>query len=146
LLLCKEPRGHRGVLSAVLTEPVSPKGSFGLFYMDAKRYPYLCGHATIGAVTTLVELGALKAEDGDSGHHGGHPIRAAGGPHPDKKRLGAVGRYGHGAFFRPGYRIAKIKVADFGKMTVDLVCVGGFFAMVSAKSIGIDLTPENRSA
>jgi proline racemase len=28
--------------------------------MDARRYPYLCGHATIGAVATLVEAGALE--------------------------------------------------------------------------------------
>jgi proline racemase len=34
--------------------------------MDARRYPYLCGHATIGAVATLIETGALEAADGDT--------------------------------------------------------------------------------
>ena len=47
-------------MAAVVTEPVSTKGAFGLFYMDARRYPYLCGHATIGAVTTLIEAGVLN--------------------------------------------------------------------------------------
>ncbi len=37
-----------------------------MFYMDARRYPYLCGHATIGAVATLVETGLLEAVDGDT--------------------------------------------------------------------------------
>ena len=37
----------------------------------------------------------------------------------------------------------ELEVAGFGKIRVDLVCVGGFFAMVAAKSIGIDLVPEN---
>src|SRR5210317_1616806 len=62
MLLTREPRGHRGIMAAVVTEPVSPKGQFGLFYMDARRYPYLCGHGTIGAVATLIEAGALNVE------------------------------------------------------------------------------------
>ena len=66
MLLTREPRGHRGIMAAVVTEPVSPEGKFGLFYMDARRYPYLCGHATIGAVATLIEAGALNVEDGDT--------------------------------------------------------------------------------
>ena len=36
-----------------------------------------------------------------------------------------------------------LDVPDFGELTIDLVCVGGFFAMVSAASIGIDLVPGN---
>ena len=39
MLLTREPRGHRGIMAAVVTEPVSPEGRFGLFYMDARRYP-----------------------------------------------------------------------------------------------------------
>ena len=66
MLLTREPRGHRGIMAAVVTEPVTSKGVFGLFYMDARRYPYLCGHATIGAVATLVEAGLLAVPEGDS--------------------------------------------------------------------------------
>ncbi len=33
--------------------------------MDSRRYPYQCGHATIGAVIILLETGALPCEDGD---------------------------------------------------------------------------------
>ena len=62
-LLTREPRGHRGIMAAVVTEPVSDNGDFGLFYMDARRYPYLCGHATIGAVASLIETGVLEAAE-----------------------------------------------------------------------------------
>ena len=31
MLLTREPRGHRGIMAAVVTEPVSPEGQFGLF-------------------------------------------------------------------------------------------------------------------
>ena len=66
MLLTCEPRGHRGIMAAVVTEPVSTQGHFGLFYMDARRYPYFCGHATIGAVVTLIETGLLEAVEGES--------------------------------------------------------------------------------
>ena len=61
LQLTREPRGHRGMLAALLTEPTTQGADFGLIYMDARRYPYLCGHATIGAVTTLMDSGVFKA-------------------------------------------------------------------------------------
>lgn len=63
-LLTKEPRGSRSILAAVVTENVSPDASFGLLYMDARRYPRLCGHATIGAVATLATTGSLKLVEG----------------------------------------------------------------------------------
>jgi proline racemase/trans-L-3-hydroxyproline dehydratase len=56
----------RLLIGGVVTEPVSPQGKFGLFCMDARRYPYLCGHATIGAVATLIEAGVLNAEGGET--------------------------------------------------------------------------------
>ena len=65
LLLTREPRGHRDMFAACVTEPVSDGARFGLIYMDARRYPYLCGHATMGAVMTLIETGEIVA-DGDT--------------------------------------------------------------------------------
>lgn len=35
LLLTREPRGHRDSFAAILTEPVSMEGDFGLIFMDA---------------------------------------------------------------------------------------------------------------
>ncbi|HDQ40619.1 MAG TPA: hypothetical protein ENN39_06270 [Desulfonatronum sp.] len=60
LLLTREPRGHRDMVAAAVTEPVTPGAAFGLIYMDARRYPHLCGHATIGAATAFLETGALQ--------------------------------------------------------------------------------------
>src|SRR5882724_7961663 len=34
--LCLEPRGHRGMLIAVMTEPVTPGAQFGLFFIDTE--------------------------------------------------------------------------------------------------------------
>ena len=142
MLLTREPRGHRGIMAAVVTEPVSPKGKFGLFYMDARRYPYLCGHATIGAVATLIETGALNTEDDDTVI----TVDTPSGPLDAYTRI----RFGHvesvAIEMVPSFVFddsCELEVDGFGKISIDLVCVGGFFAMVSARSIGIDLDPEN---
>jgi len=144
-LLTREPRGHRGIMAAVVTEPVSPQGHFGLFYMDARRYPYLCGHATIGAVASLVEAGALAVEDGEQII----TVDTPSGPMDAHTRI-REGRVASVAIdmvpsfvFDTGRELA---VEGYGRLPVDLVCVGGFFAMVSARAIGLDLAPDNKQA
>lgn len=141
-LLTREPRGHRGIMAAVVTEPVSPQGAFGLFYMDARRYPYLCGHATIGAVASLVETGALTAVDGDTVI----TVDTPSGPLDAHTRI-RRGRVASVAIdMVPSFVFdtrRRIDVPGFGPLNIDLVCVGGFFAMVSSRDVGIDLIPAN---
>lgn len=142
MLLTREPRGHRDMFAAILTEPVSPEASFGLIYMDARRYPYLCGHATIGAVTTLVETGVLEAEDGDRII----TVDTPSGPLPAHTRIRQGRVESVGLDMLPAFVQATdcpVDVAGFGEISVDLVCVGGFFAMVSASSLNLELSPAN---
>ena len=142
MLLTREPRGHREIIAAVVTEPISPEGQFGLFYMDARRYPYLCGHATIGAVASLIEADALDTDDGNTLI----TVDSPSGPLDAHTRI-RDGRVESVAIeMVPSFVFdtgRELEIAGFGKVPVDLVCVGGFFAMVSARSIGIDLAPEN---
>ena len=142
MLLTREPRGHRGIMAAAVTEPISPEGQFGLFFMDARRYPYLCGHATIGAVASLIEIGALNAADEDSII----TIDTPSGPLDAHTQIQS-GRVKSVAIeMVPSFVFdtgRELEIPGFGKIHVDLVCVGGFFAMVSARTIGIDLVPGN---
>jgi proline racemase len=142
MLLTREPRGHRGIMAAVATEPISPESKFGLFYMDARRYPYLCGHGTIGAVASLIEAGALDVDDGDTII----TVDTPSGPLDAHTRI-RNGRVESVAIeMVPSFVFStnrEIEITGFGRVAVDLVCVGGFFAMVSARSIGIELVPEN---
>ncbi len=142
LLLTREPRGHRDMLAAVVTEPVRPGSAFGLFYMDARRYPHMCGHATIGAVTTLIEAGAISAAapgsavvvDTPSG-----PVEAFVVSH--ETGVTSVGIRMMPSFV---YQVDRpLDVPGFGRIYIDLVCVGGFFAMVAADKAGIDLNPDH---
>jgi proline racemase len=142
MLLTREPRGHRGIMAAVVTEPVSEQGQFGLFYMDARRYPYLCGHATIGAVATLIETGALAAADGETVI----TVDTPSGPLKAHTRVSGSRVESVAIEMVPSFVFdtgREIDVPGFGRLSIDLVCVGGFFAMASAADLGIELVPAN---
>lgn len=147
LLLTREPRGHRDTVAAVVTPPCSPGADFGLFYMDARRYPHLCGHATMGAVTTLLELGALEGGDGDI------PVRvdSPSGPLETVARMDGGKVLDVAVTMAPSFVLGQRLPLDMssnwpglGTIRVDTVCVGGFFALVDATATGLALVPENR--
>ncbi len=64
--LCLEPRGHRGLLIAVLTEPVTPDAHFGLFFIYPGGYYVSCGEGTIGATTVAVETGMVACRGAET--------------------------------------------------------------------------------
>ncbi|MFO7749031.1 MAG: proline racemase family protein [Desulfobacteraceae bacterium] len=142
LVLTREPRGHSGVLAALVTESTTEDGDFGLIYMDARRYPYLCGHATIGAVATLARTGDLEMDDGDNTIKIDTPSgRMEAKAFCKDGKVQSVAIHMVPSFVLETNRI--IEVPGFGKVPIDLVCAGGFFAMVSSKEIGLDLVPDN---
>ncbi len=142
-LMTREPRGHRNIFAALFTESATAKADFGLIYMDAKRYPYLCGHAVIGAVMTVIELGIMPVEDGiqpmtvdtPSG-----PVKAA--ATVKKGLVESVTIEMVPAFV--GQTGCLLDLGKFGSIEVDLVCVGGYFAMVDVAGIDVSLNPENQ--
>ena len=60
--LCLEPRGHRSLLIAVLTEAVTAGADFGLFFIYPGGYYVSCGEGTIGATTVALETGMVPRE------------------------------------------------------------------------------------
>ena len=143
LLLTREPRGHRDMFAACVTEPVTSGARFGLIYMDARRYPYLCGHATMGAVMTMIEAGVIDPDGDDmevivdtpSG-----PMQATAYMHNGRVESVAI-RMVPSFVYRDNETLS---VSEFGQLKVATVCVGGFFVMVSTDQIGLDFSPPNR--
>src|SRR5437870_9596200 len=60
-----EPRGHRDMYGAVLTQRVTPEADLGVLFIHNEGYSTMCGHGVIALVATLIETGALAAK----GHH-----------------------------------------------------------------------------
>jgi len=142
-LLTKEPRGSKEILAAIVTENVTKAAKFGLIYMDAKRYPFLCGHATIGAVVTLARTGFLALEQGENFVPLDTPsglMEARVFVKEDKLESVAINMV-------PSFVYATgktIEVEGFGTIKVDLVCTGGFFAMVDSRQIRMEPALENK--
>jgi proline racemase len=145
-----EPRGHRDMFASVLTPSESEGAAFGLIYMDTKRYPYLCGHATMAAVSALIELELIDAELPNTRVL----VDTPSGPWSTEARVRQVSDDPGNRFVvdavavRPEIAFAwqldcPLEVPDIGRLSVDVSFTGGFFVMVSTEQIGLDLTPDN---
>ncbi|MBC7261715.1 MAG: proline racemase family protein, partial [Chloroflexi bacterium] len=111
---------------------------------DARRYPYLCGHGTIGAVTALIETGLIEAEEPETtivvdtpagpmevtAQIQGHKVTSV--------TIQAVPCFAY-LLDQP------LDVPGIGRIQVDISYAGGFFVMVSKDEIGLELIPENVS-
>jgi 4-hydroxyproline epimerase len=57
--VCNEPRGSDVLVGALLTPPTDPTAAAGVIFFNNVGYLGMCGHGTIGLVTTLAWLGRL---------------------------------------------------------------------------------------
>src|SRR5919197_124066 len=72
--LCLEPRGHRALLIAVMTEPVTPGAHFGLFFIHPGGYYVSCGEGTI-EVPVDIAVGVGNVFAIVEAHHLGLAVR-----------------------------------------------------------------------
>jgi len=55
-----EPRGSEVLVGALLCAPVDPASAAGVIFFNNVGFLGMCGHGTIGLVTTLAHLGRLR--------------------------------------------------------------------------------------
>ncbi|MCI6751757.1 MAG: proline racemase family protein, partial [Selenomonas bovis] len=139
--LMLEPRGHRDMFGAVLTEPVHEEAAAGVIFLDSGGCLNMCGHGSIGTASMLVETGLVPARepytevvlDAPSGL-----IRA---------RVAVEG--GHAAYASiqnvPAFlaREGVTVEADGRRVTADIAFGGSFFALVDADALGLALKTED---
>ena len=75
-----EPRGSEVVVGALLCEPSDPSAAAAVIFYNDVGYLGMCGHGTIGVVTTLAHLGRIGP--------GEHVIETPVGPVVDAPALG----------------------------------------------------------
>lgn len=56
-----EPRGSEVVVGALLLEPVERESTAAVIFFNDVGYLGMCGHGTIGVLTTLAHMGRVKA-------------------------------------------------------------------------------------
>lgn len=139
-MLLWEPRGHRDMFGAVITEPISDNADMGVIFMDSGGYLDMCVHGSIGVVTVLVETGIVKCEN-----LSGKEIildTPAGEVYAkleiENGKVKAVTIRNVPSFL---YSSASIRVKSIGNVPVDIAYGGNFFALVEAKSLNVKVEP-----
>lgn len=59
--LLREPRGHRNLLGAILTDPVQEDSAYGILFLHPSGLFDGCGDSTLSAASALVEMGMVQA-------------------------------------------------------------------------------------
>src|SRR5712691_6424607 len=117
-MLMWEPRGHRDMYGAVLTQRVTPEADLGVLFMHNEGYSTMCVHGIIALVTTLLETGALPAK----GHQTAVNLDTPAGLVQATAHLDSHGQVKHVSFLNvPSFlytQDVEIEVAGVGKVPV----------------------------
>ncbi|MGA9670710.1 MAG: proline racemase family protein [Terracidiphilus sp.] len=130
-----EPRGSDVLVGALLCEPVDRNCVTGVIFFNNVGYLGMCGHGTIGVVTTLAHLGRIRA--------GEHWIETPVGVvratlHP----LGNV-TVENVASYRFQSNVS-VTLPHFGIVSGDIAWGGNWFFLVEAPPIELDLNNVER--
>src|SRR5262249_9052935 len=140
--LCLEPRGHRGLLIAVMTEPVTPRADFGLFFIYPGGYFVSCGEGAIGAATVAVETGIGTRAGGETAvviDTEAGVVETIARSEGDRVREVTL-RWTPSFVAMPD---RTVEVEGVGEVPLDLaVGVGNLFAIVEAKRLGLEVRRE----
>lgn len=61
--MMQEPRGHRNMLGAVLTEPATPDGDIGMLFLHPRGFFEMCGDSILSSVAAIVDAGIIPYTD-----------------------------------------------------------------------------------
>jgi proline racemase len=141
-LLMQEPRGHKDMFGVVLTEPTTPDADYGALFIDSAGAIDMCGHGLMALTTALIELGLVAAVAPDTTLRFDTPAgRVEARAQIHGERVSAVSLTNVPAFVLE--RDVAIRVAGVGKVRVDVVFGGNFFALVPASALGVTVAPEH---
>ncbi|HWT92238.1 MAG TPA: proline racemase family protein [Solirubrobacteraceae bacterium] len=140
-LLMREPRGHRSMAGAVLTAPCDPEADFGLLFIEVWGFLPMCGHATIGAATVMVETGLVPAVEPETEVVFDTPaglVRTVVTVR-DGRAVSVRLRNVPSFVLEPGVTLA---VDGLGDVTYDLAYGGNWYVVLDAADVGLRVVPE----
>jgi 4-hydroxyproline epimerase len=129
-----EPRGSEVVVGALLCEPVDPESAAGVIFFNDVGYLGMCGHGTIGLVTTLAHMGRIGP-----------------GRHRIETPVGTVSTHLHedgrvSVSNVPSYRFrasVPVEVPGYSRFTGDIAWAGNWFFLIGDHPF--DLSLANRA-
>ncbi len=133
-----EPRGHRGMVGAVLVEPAVTEADIGVFYFDLLNYAPMCGAGALAVAKTLVEIGRVNVTepvtkvimDTPSGLVNAFVV-------VENNKVGEVTLENVPSFISDS-GIA-LTVPGIGQVTVDVAYGGNFFVFVDVEPLALSI-------
>ncbi len=142
ITLTGEPRAHQAMHALVLCPATSDEADFGVIIMCALGYLDMCGHALIGAVTSVLEAGIIKADEPETVVTVETPagIMRTRAHVVNGKVLSVTFRNQPAFAYRRGLEVC---VEPFGNLKVDIAYGGLWYVIVDADQAGISLDLSN---
>ena len=153
--LILEPRGHRDMCGAILTEPVSPGSDAGVIFLQNDGYAALSGHGIIAVTTIAIESGLLFSRQGSEPEPRVAFDTAAGTVHVrarlqsrgDRQIVDSVVFTNVPSFVVSGGHTVRLGAGrgeskGARELRVDVAFGGVFSAIADTEAIGIPLTPS----
>ncbi|MDR3372947.1 MAG: 4-hydroxyproline epimerase, partial [Ancalomicrobiaceae bacterium] len=138
-----EPRGHDMMSGSILYPPTRPDCDVAILFIETSGCLPMCGHGTIGTVTTIIEYGLIQPKipgllrlDTPAGLVEARYTQN--GPYVESVRLTNV----------PAFLLGRdypVEVPGFGALKVDVAYGGNFYAIVEPQpgyADLADLTPS----
>jgi 4-hydroxyproline epimerase len=129
-----EPRGSEVVVGALLCEPVDSSCAAGVIFFNDVGLLGMCGHGTIGLVTSLAHLGRIHP-----GHHRIEtPVGTVSAELHDDGRVSVANV--------PSYRYraaVPVEVPGYGLLAGDIAWAGNWFFLVGEHPFRIDVANRN---
>ncbi len=140
--LTLEPRGNAEIILAVITSPVNEGSDIGALFMDSLDFQGMCGHGTIGIVTTLIETGRITPV---------HPytevrLDTVSGTVHARAAVDHEGNVKEVTLRNvPSFIYMQDAEVDFdgGNVLADIVYGGNFYALLPVERLGLELAPGN---
>lgn len=141
-MVMHEPRGHKDMFGAIITQPTLPEADIGVIFMDGGGYLNMCCHGSIGVSTMLVETGMVKMKE---------PVTDIVLEAPAgliKAKVSVKNGKVNGVTITnvPSFLLiedVEIEVPSLGKIKLDISYGGSFFALVNANQLGMNVDLKN---
>lgn len=142
--LMLEPRGHRDMFGALLTQPVSKEADLGVIFMDCGGYLNMCGHGSIGSATVAVETGLVPVTE----PYTEVVLEAPAGVIRTRVRVENGHAVEASILNVPSFLYKEnlsLELGRYGTVHFDISFGGSFFALVDAESVGLAISQANLS-
>lgn len=141
-LAMHEPRGHADMFGSIIVNPTLDEAYLGIIFMDGGGYLNMCGHGTIGAMTTAVEMGMVEVTEPYTHITLESPAGLIKGKVrvKDGKALDVTFKNVPAFLDKEDVEIC---IEGLGKVKLDIAFGGSFFSIVEINQFGVEISPEN---